>query len=181
MLMNLPLICGEVNGPQGLVLDCKYRTKGGVQTCYIPMRRYVGIIGSSLNVCVQRLRAALKQNEELRTKLQHLEDTVKCHTATLGVVQSRQASMGNDVEELQETQRNQAQSIAQLRKMLRMMRQLSGRLNVVRNRLGRCEGHLRQPRRGRSRSSSSTSTSTEDHFDLDFWSDDCEEDGAFLD
>ena len=175
--MHLPLICGEVNGPQGLVLDCKFRTKkGGVETCYIPMRRYVGIIGSSLNVCVQRLRASLKQNQNLRTQLQHLEDTVKCHTTTLGVLHSRQDSIGNDVEELQETQRNQAQSIAQLRKMLRMMRQLSGRLNVVRNRLGRCEGHLRKPRTSRARSSSSTS---EEQFDLDFWSDDGEDEGPF--
>ena len=177
--MHLPLICGEVHGPQGLVLDCKYRTsKGGVQTCYIPMRRYVGIIGSSLNVCVQRLRAAAQQNKELQTRLQHLEDTVKCQTTTLGVLQSRQDSIGHDVEDLQEMQRSQAQSIAQLRKMLRMMRQLSGRLNIVRNRLGRCEGHLRQPRRCRSRPSS---TSDEECFDLDFWSDDCEDEPTFLD
>lgn len=173
-----PLVCGEVNGPQGLMLDCKCRTKkGNIETCYIPMRRYVGMVGSSMNVCVDRLRAALRQNAALQQKLQHLEDTIKCHTTTLGALHSRQDSLGNDVEELQETQRNQAHSIAQLRKLLRMMRQLSGRLNLVRNRLGRCEGHLRKPRRPRHRDDDLC----EDEFDLDCLDEHLNDDDFHLD
>ena len=149
------------------MLDCKFRTKQGVRTCYLPATKYLGIVGSSLNIYAERLRQVLRQNADLRKQVQHLKATVTCNTTALASLHTSQEKLDHDVQELQQTQSDQAQSIAQLRKLLGIMRKLSGRINVIRNRLERCERlPAQRARRGHRRRHEGNSSL--DCFDLDF-------------